>query len=263
MKQLYLPFRCDEKKKFILEGSDFHYLFHVLRFEKDETFYGIDAAGKRYLFTIESFNTDSVLLNRLETDPSAQADTPESGLPPIILFQSLPKGKAMDRIVRCATEIGVTGIVPVISRYTVVAVKDGDKTANKLKRWMTIVKEAIQQSGSVILPYISEPLAIIDAIRKAKGIKLFFHQDKIGQSTLHGSLAKFCREADDTGKTGEISVFIGCEGGFSEDEVILLKQNGFIPINVGMNVLRADTAALFALSAVKVLLLEKEKWRIV
>lgn len=246
MKHLYIPFRCDGEKEISLSGPDFHYLTHVLRFKKGTSFKGLDVTGQRYLLRVIRMMKDSVLLS------VKMSERIPSELPPIVLFQALPKGKVMDRIIRQATETGVSRIVPMITHYTIIRLKTLKSMENRIERWARIIKEAVQQSGGPFLPHISLPMDISDAIKLSRGLKLFFHQDKRENRTLHECLDK---------KYEEIDIFIGPEGGFSDSEYNLLKKSEFIPINVGNTVLRVDTAAVFALAAVKTLLLEKEKWR--
>ncbi|MBN2536484.1 MAG: 16S rRNA (uracil(1498)-N(3))-methyltransferase [Spirochaetales bacterium] len=246
MKHLYFPFVCTDKKEIILKGPDFHYLTHVLRFKKGTSFRGIDVTGQRYLLQVKSIMNDSVLL-AVEMGERVLEE-----LPPIVLFQAFTKGKVMDRIIRQATETGVSRIIPVMTDHTIVQPTSGKSIENRFQRWGRIIKGALQQSDGAILPHVSPPLDIQEAIKLAGGLKLFFHQEKKENRTLHECLDH---------NSSEIDIFIGPEGGFSDSEYNFLKKSGFIPINLGDTVLRVDTAAIFALAAIKILLLEKEKWR--
>ena len=262
MKHFYLPFRCDKEKEVSVEGADCHYLTHVLRFKQGASFKGLDVTGRRYCLTIKRIEKDSVLLGIKEEEHL------EAEAPLIFLFQAIPKGKVMDRIVRQATEAGIHKIIPVITRYTVVDLKSPKSKNNKVQRWRRIATQAVQQSGGPLLPYIGEPVTITEAIEfyrgdskelskeipqgNSQGIKLFFHQDRKENKALHECLLS---------NINKIDIFIGPEGGFSDSEYNLLKKKGFIPINLGKNVLRVDTAALYAIAAVKVILLEKKYWR--
>lgn len=246
MKQLYLPFCCEGKKEITVAGPDFHYLTHVLRFKKGTSLKGLDVTGQRYCLRVKQIMKDSV---RLSVETGKRHLT---GIPLVVLFQALPKGKVMDRIIRQATETGVSRIIPMITQYTIVHAGTMKSMENKLQRWGRIIKEAVQQSNGTVIPHISPLMDIRDAIKCSRGLKLFFHQDKKDNKTLHECI-------DST--INEIDIYIGPEGGFSNSEYRLLKKNGFIPINVGNTVLRVDTAAVFALAAVKILFLEIEKWR--
>jgi len=202
--------------------------------------------GCRYILCVKKIKKNEIILSVKEnTEIITQT-------PLISLFQALPKGKIMDRIIRQATETGISRIIPVITRYTIATSHSGKSINNKMQRWRRIIKEAIQQSEGMVLPCVFEPVNISDALKLCRGIKLFFHQEKKGNKALHECLSY---------DIDEISIFIGPEGGFSNFEYRLLKDNGFIPINLGKNILRVDTASLFAIAAVKIIVLEKEKWR--
>ena len=251
MKQLYLPFQCDNKGEISVRGPDFHYLAHVLRFKQGTSFTGLDSKGKRYRLYVLKIGQESLTLSVTAIKSSENLSMAEK-LPVLSLFQAIPKGKVMDRIIRQATEAGISMIIPVISQYTIIDLKSDKTIDNKLQRWRRITKEAVQQSGAGLLPYIGEPMKIGNAIDICRGLKLFFNQYDKDFITLNE-----CLSID----IHEINLFIGPEGGFSDSEYNLLKKKGFIPINLGKTVLRVDTAALFALAAVKVIVSEKENWR--
>jgi 16S rRNA (uracil1498-N3)-methyltransferase len=161
----------------------------------------------------------------------------------------------MDLIVRQAVEAGISWIVPVESERSVPMA--GDFTA-KRDRWMRIAREALQQSGNPLLPEIREPLPLREAVREpgvAGGIGLFFHQERLSKDSLHGALAGLAGDG-----SAHVSLLIGPEGGLSDDEVEFLKGAGFRPVFLGDTVLRTETAAVYAIAAVKTLLWERDEW---
>jgi len=181
-------------------------------------------------------------------------------LPPLVLFQSLPKGQKMDQIVRQACEAGVSLIVPFISARSV-SRPDVSDLAGKRDRWMRIAREARQQSGSLVETDISPVLdlaGVLNVWRERAGkatrpLALLLHQDPLEKATLNGYL-------DATPDL--VALTIGPEGGFSEEEASALVSAGFGPLLLGPNVLRTETAALYAVAAVQVVLLERTTWRI-
>jgi 16S rRNA (uracil1498-N3)-methyltransferase len=176
-------------------------------------------------------------------------------LPEIVLYQCVCKGKKMDQVIRQATESGVSKIIPVVSDFSVSRI-DTDKKG-KLDRWNKIVREAIQQSGSLIDTVIGNPVSIdkLLEIGDSKGIEgelgLFFHQEVLDSGTLHGYLS-----------AGPMKVFlvIGPEGGLSTRETEVLFNKKFKSIYLKTNILRAETAALYGIGAVQTILLESENW---
>jgi len=82
---------------------------------------------------------------------------------------------------------------------------------------------------------------------------VFCHQERVAHTSLHELLA--------TAPAGT-AVLIGPEGGFSQRELPLLMNKGFVPVHLGDNILRAETAAIYTLAAIKIILLEKKAWRL-
>ncbi len=238
-----------------LSGKDFRYLVRVLRIRVGDRFPVRLPSGQEAEVRVSNLGTADLSGEILATGhESPELPVP---LPPIILCQALPKGQKMDLIVRQATEAGVSRIIPFGSRYSLP--RPGGAERAKLERWHRIVKEARQQSGSPIATELAEPTDTAGLIRwwqdhaarQPGSVAILLHQDPLAQGTLHGYL---------NGEIGSVVLAIGPEGGFSGDEVGLFMANGFKPALFGANVLRTETAALYAVAATHVLLLEKKSW---
>jgi 16S rRNA (uracil1498-N3)-methyltransferase len=171
----------------------------------------------------------------------------------IHLFQCLLKGKKMDAVVRQAVEAGVHRIVPVASEHAV-AQYDQATRQKKRRRWDAVIREAVQQSGSRVVTEVEEPADIskIPGMWNSNDPGLFFHQQPLEQSSLHRYLSQYPRR---------VAVAIGPEGGFSPGEIELLTDAGFLPVYLNTNVLRAETAAVYAIGAVQTILTERAFWR--
>jgi len=220
---------------------------------------GLTAQGKRVELTIVARDARSCLLRVEEAGSSkpAGAPAPSDGLsralPRITLYQCLPKGRKLDLIIRQATEVGVARIVPVESAHSIPRYA-GEESQAKTARWKRIVREALQQSGNIVVPEVSGPITLetLPEDWGARGIGLFFHERPLANTTLHEYLF-----SDAT----DVALVIGPEGGLSPEEVETLHRAGFGGIYLGENVLRVETAALFAVAAVRVVFLEKDAWR--
>jgi 16S rRNA (uracil1498-N3)-methyltransferase len=176
-------------------------------------------------------------------------------LPPIILFQAMPKGDKMDLIVRQAAEGGITEVVPFVSEFSVAKTKS---SGQKFSRWERIIKEARQQSGSKIATSVRRPLTKDELFDYWDGLKegalgLLFHHEGLAQEGLHGYLNNI---------PSLVALAVGPEGGFSGPEVSLFVEKGFKPLTIGDTVLRTETAALYCAAAVRILLLERESWEL-
>lgn len=232
-----------------LTGKDHHYLSRVRRVKVGDQFPGSDSRGGRWLCTVVRIGPSSLRL-RLEQAPPVAGEQPRS----IHLIQCLPKGTKMDLIVRQATEAGVQKVIPVFSRFS--QVRFGEEAEKKLERWRRIARQAVQQSGAAGPPDIEAPGELESLIRgldevPSGEVRLFFHQDRAGADTLHRCLSKSVKI---------VTLVVGPEGGLSPEEADLLRRKSFVPITVGHTVLRTETAALYAIAAVQIVLHERNAW---
>jgi 16S rRNA (uracil1498-N3)-methyltransferase len=246
MRQFLLPRWYAGEQRISLAGEDFRYLARVLRMQEGEECPAVDAHGARYLMRLVHLGRSGC---DVEIVPGA-AQSPAEGELSITLLQCLPKGRKIDLIVRQATEAGVVRIIPLFSENSVV--RPGSDEA-RLQRLRRIAREALQQSGSGRLPEIEEPrkLASIAGGGEEWGTALLFHEQPLATTSLHRLLA---------GRPRAVSIIIGPEGGLSGGEVQLLAGAGFQLVHLGGNVLRVETAALYALGAVKTIIQERDEW---
>ncbi len=147
-----------------------------------------------------------------------------------ILYASILKKQNFELAVQKAVEAGIKEITPIIAERTV-------KTGINQERLKIIIKEAAEQSERGILPRLNLPLNFKEALEIAKDNNSNFIFDQIGLLAAKDIKAK-------TG--GKIGIFIGPEGGWTEEELSLAKENGCQIANLGKLVLRAETAAIIA-----------------
>ena len=165
--------------------------------------------------------------------------------PPVrtTLFACVTKGARWDWTVEKATEIGVGRIVPVISARTIVRIKAEDREAKRL-RWQRVAEEAAGQSNAKYVPEILQAADFADALELVRKTRCY-----IGALTdppsppIASVLPRF------NAQCGELAVFIGPEGDFTPEELARLLEVAS-PVSFGPSVLRAETAAIFALSVV-------------
>ncbi len=147
-----------------------------------------------------------------------------------VLYASILKKQNFELVVQKAVEAGIKEITPIIAARTI-------KTGISQERLKTIIKEAAEQSERGILPKLNLPLNFKEALEIAKSNDANFIFDQIGLLA-----AKDIKE-----KSGnKIGIFIGPEGGWTEEELNLAKENGCKIANLGKLVLRAETAAIVA-----------------
>lgn len=172
-----------------------------------------------------------------KADSSLKADSPVCRLPPptssLTLFACITKGSRWDWTIEKATELGVTRVVPVVSDRTIVRLPKAERAA-KRERWLRIAEDAARQSDAKFLPEILEAVDFKDALEIVKTTKC-----------LIGALTDPPSPHLSTVKGN--AVFIGPEGDFTSGELKSLMEVA-TPVSFGPTVLRAETAALFAIS---------------
>lgn len=224
--------------KVVLSPEDAFHLFQVLRLRDRETIHLVHQ-GKLYLAEVVSSSAKSLrILKRLEADT-------ELGKPMTLLLPLL-KGEKLDWAIQKAVELGVHSIVLLETERTIVRWESG-AIARKKQRLEKIVYEAAMQSQRLMIPLVLGPLNIAQALKKpwAQGQFIAYEIGIEGLPTLRQvSLEHHLSYA----------VLVGPEGGFTEAEFLLAKQNGYQPISLGNRILRSETAALSALSQLSMLI---------
>jgi 16S rRNA (uracil1498-N3)-methyltransferase len=159
----------------------------------------------------------------------------------ITLLQGISKGERMDICIQKAVELGVNKIVPVICQRTVVNIK-GERSEKKLHHWQGIVINACEQSGRIRVPQLLEPVKLNDALNLPDlGLKL----------TLSPEAATSLPQISATEKN--ITLLIGPEGGLDAREIQQAQDHGFQSIRMGPRILRTETAAIAAITALQML----------
>ncbi len=223
-----------------LSERESHHLGRVLRVREAERVEGLDGAGHRLALVVHSLSKKSVILRveQRQTVPELAAH--------ITLFQAIPKGKNMEWIVEKATELGVQRIVPVLTDRTAMRPDASDRT-QKVEKWTATAIDAIKQCGSAWLPRIEAPMTLSAALALAGATDL----------SLLGTFAEDARHprrvieefsCSHGRRPKSFGVWIGPEGDFTGPELAAIRAIGAQPITLGPLVLRAETAALYALS---------------
>lgn len=225
-------------KEFItIIGSDVNHIKYVLRMKPGEKIRVSNQKGQDYFCSIIELGDDFVQADILDSEA---ANTELSSK--IYLFQALPKGDRMETVIQKAVELGVHEIIPVAMKYCVVKL-DAKKAENKRKRWQAIAESAAKQSKRSLIPVVHEVMSFKEALSYAKECKvnLVPYENERGMEATKEAVLEL--KKDDT-----ISVMIGPEGGFSEEEIELVKEENMKIISLGKRILRTDTAAIATLS---------------
>lgn len=219
-----------------ISGDLLVHLRNSLRITIGESLWFGDGQGTRHHAEIIDVSKRAVTGRILGT-----VQEPPRRTPRLNLGQSLLKGEKMDWVIQKATELGVSEIVPVESRHSVVQLK-ADRLDNQLTRWQRIALEAAQQSEQWRVPTIASPrsLAALLISRMTSTITLILTERREGKSLQTAELPQ--------GATDSVLVLIGPEGGWSKEEIHIAEQAKSLPITLGRQILRAETAAIATLS---------------
>jgi len=211
----------------LLAGEEAHHCRDVFRLCSGDEIEVFDGRGNVVRCRIEALTKREVRLAALE-----RRRTPP--LPCRITLAAAVIKKNMDFIVQKATELGVAAIAPLVTERTIVR-------ADRTPRWTEIALEACKQCGNNWLPAIAPTQSLEDFLRAPGEFDLKL------VAALHPD-AKPVKNAIHSARS--VCVLIGPEGDFTPAEYAAIGTAGFQPITLGPLVLRADTAALYALSVV-------------
>lgn len=214
-----------------LRGEEAKHLSRVLRVEPGQV-YEISDNQQKYLARVSEAHKELVRFEVLEKLP-CERESPE-----IHLYAAIIKFEHFEWGIEKATELGVDRIVPVQSARS----ENGlDKAVSKrLERWRRIALESSQQSRRVFLPELTPVMRFRDVVSQAEGQKVFLDEKR--ESGLLRELPK---------ETSTISLLIGPEGGWTDDERSLAASSGWISASLGPRVLRAETAWMASLAILR------------
>lgn len=219
----------------VITGDDAKHISRVLRMKAGEGLTACDTKGYDYDCIIETVDDREVNLRVLSVNPSrSEPDVRVS------LYQAMPKGDKLELIIQKAVELGVDSITPVMTKRCV-SKPDKKSMAKKLERYNRIALEAAKQSGRGKIPQVLPMLEFKEALAQmAKtSCPILFYENATAPAK------------EVIAKAGnDISILIGSEGGFDEEEVAMAQQSGCSVLSLGKRILRCETAPLAALSII-------------
>ena len=222
-----------------LDGDRAHYLRDVLRLQPGDAVELFDGQGT--IARTEVVDVGDKVRLRIEVLKSTERG--ESPLD-IVLYQGVPKGKRWEWLMEKVTELGVTTIVPLETERTVVSIA-ADRLDHKMARWNKKLAAASRQCGRTVIPDLERPHSLTEAMEQSNcDVHLVAHPIDDAPSA-QSALAQL------DGEISSVGLWIGPEGGFSDDEVNNLVDHGAVAIALGPRILRTDTAAIAAVTLVQ------------
>ena len=235
----------DGGRTYDLKAKEVRYLVNVLRLKPGDRITARDRTNRYYDATI--MEGGSLILSPVERPQSSLSDG-LSGyrgpMPSIHLYQCICKGKKNEGIARMAYEAGVSSLHFVRSRFC----QEKALSEHDIERISLVIQDAVQQSGSQSPVKDIRSISFSQALEEAEGRIIILHQSSRETTRL-------LPEALSSAEPGEaISLFVGSEGGFSEEECIQAEGRGALFCLLPTNILRAETAGIYAIGAIQCLL---------
>ncbi len=270
MPRIYLPVSDIKDNRISITDEKAHYLTSVLRCRSGDELIIFDGDGNCYRTKILKSGRREVITEVIERFP-CNTESPIN----ITLVQGLLKGEKMDMVIQKTTELGVKEIMPVITERSQL------RETKKVARWRKIAEEASRQSGRSIVPDVHDATRfsdILDTLSPNAVNGLIFYEEggmklseaveifkqrfnyalpsRGGYTPLHPSQEGIISSppaGKDRGEGG-LLIIIGPEGGFTKEEVTLAEEKGLLVTSLGKRILRAETAAISAVTLVQFLL---------
>jgi 16S rRNA (uracil1498-N3)-methyltransferase len=220
----------------LIAGEEAHHLRSVLRLKKGDFIAAFDGQGKAFRAQIKEILKDQVRAEIIETNPGEG----ESFLT-LHLVQALLRAEKMDWVIQKAVELGVSRITPLSTRRSLIKLT-AENTGHKKERWQKIARQAAKQCGRSFLPVVEPPAPWEQWIKSswAEQGRFFFNEgEKKKRLKILGRKMRGINTA---------MVVLGPEGGWEPEEVQTLEALGFLSLSLGPRILRAETAAVAALT---------------
>lgn len=238
------PINISDGKIRIIEDAG--HITKVLRMSVGDEIIVFDGTGKEYLSKLEVISPKECLATVVSEEFSSSEPRIK-----VSVFQGIPKSGKMETIIQKVVELGAYEIIPVEMERCVVRL-DGKSRVEKAKRWNKVSVEAAKQCGRSFIPKVLEPVDFGKALEMMKTHDLAVMPYEVlgheGEKGLKPLLKSFDGET--------IGVIIGPEGGFSDKEAELAKNNGVNQIGLGERILRTETVAS---AIVPIIMYEKDE----
>lgn len=235
MSRFYAPKENIKGNLIYIDGREARHILNVMRLGLNDKVTVFDGTGKEYVGFIKQVKPKSLTVEIVETKIPKHEK-----LPDITLAQSIPKKQKMDYIVEKATELGVSAIIPVITERAAVK-PDENKESGRVERWQKIAQEASKQCGRTDIPEIHNIEKFYNVIDSLDGY------DAPLLACLYPRSLPLKEVISGIGN-GKIIVFIGPEGDFTPEEIVMAEEANCRFVSLGQRVLKSDTAGLYVLS---------------
>lgn len=236
MQRYFININLNEVSEFELESDQKKHVEKVMRCRNGDEVICIDSSSHVYLCEIIDVH-NGVLIPKelLNEDQELDVD--------ITLIYGLPKSDKFEFVLQKATELGVSRVVPFLSKRSII--KTDKKTfSKKYDRFHRIVKEAAEQSYRLKIPSIEELITMKELDRYLSDVNLVAYEE----ASKQGEKSNMYKALSSDYKS--ITIIVGPEGGFDQSEIDYMKSLGIVECSLGKRILRSETAPLYMLSVI-------------
>lgn len=241
MHRFFVPTDVIRGARVHLKGEVAHQISRVLRLRLGDDVLLLDGRGYEYSVKLAEFGKgelwgDLTGKRLVDTEPAHH----------VTLYLSLlNKADKFEWALQKCTELGASRFVPVVAERSVTSSGRGE-------RWERIIQEAAEQSGRAFIPELAEPLSFLAALQEDAGLSE--SAEGAGHISIIPALGADKSVEDGLShleaSEGSIGIFVGPEGGFTDDELFAANEMGVLLVTLGPRVLRSETAAVATLTMV-------------
>lgn len=206
----------------ITDGDVVKQITRVFRMKTGDSIIVLDNMGMEYEVKIDEIGREiqGAVIKKQKNEHEPKLS--------ITLYQSLCKKDKFEWILQKGTEVGITSFVSVIAEHS-------EKLGFNKERMEKITREAAEQSERGIIPSLGDPITLESAIQGVKGDSIVL--DRSGENIKNYTLSAISHT---------LNIFVGPEGGWSEQELKVTRDKGMRIISLGSRVLRTETAGMIA-----------------
>jgi len=239
-RRFYAPLSAFDSSltRITLAPEEARHLREVLRLKVGDEVYVFNGAGKEFQCRVEETRRDVAHLMVVREVAAARPESPLH----LTLAVALLKGEKFDLVIQKATELGVTVIVPVVTKLADIRLRDDSDVVKRMTRWQRIALEAAKQCGRAVVPDIAAPVAFATFVLQTVAEP---HSDCLLFSERNGESLTETKKLL-TPKTSRLTALVGSEGGWTDEEIMMAGDAGWRVITLGGRTLRAETAAIAA-----------------
>ncbi|WP_066064074.1 16S rRNA (uracil(1498)-N(3))-methyltransferase [Neobacillus soli] len=241
MQRYFVKHRAIDER-FSIDEDDRHHIVKVMRMQIGDQIICVDSEGKQAVCRLAEITDTSVVADVVQW----KDEVPELPIS-ITIASGLPKGDKLEWIIQKGTELGAHQFLPFSAARSVVK-WDEKKAAKKIERWQKIAKEAAEQSHRTLLPKVFSAVSFKALLEKSNDfhykLAAFEEESRNGETSVLSSTLNQMKKGE------SLLLVFGPEGGLTDDEVGLLRNNGFAICGLGPRILRTETAPLYALAAI-------------